>query len=76
MKKIFLIIGMLIFSLISVTCNKLVFREVTCRDFTLNEENYWFPINNGDSVIFTNSSNLNKIYIVEDKSISHRTKYI
>lgn len=58
------------------SCNKIVFREIKCRDFQIKGEDYWFPLNVGDSVVFVNSStNIRKKYIIVNKRISHRTKY-
>ena len=67
-----------IFILIAVflsTCEKIIFKEIDCRAFGLTEEYYWNPVNNGDSVVFINSSNERNRFIVVDKRILHRTKY-
>lgn len=74
-KKLTIII-FCISSILLITCGKVVWREIECREFSLKGEHYWFPLNIGDSVSFTNSSNLQKTFIVKDKYISHRTKYI
>ncbi len=69
--------GLLIVSGLLLSCNKIIFREAKCREFQIRGENYWFPLYVGDSVVFINSStNIRKKYIVLDKHISHRTKYI
>jgi hypothetical protein len=68
--------GFLILSGLLFSCDKIIFREIKCRDFQITGENYWFPLNVGDSVVFVNSSsNIRKKYTIVDKRISHRTKY-
>ena len=58
------------------SCKKVIFREIDCKAFNLTEEFYWNPVNNGDSVVFINSSNERNKFIVVDKRISHRSRYI
>ncbi len=48
---------------------------VNCRDFSLNEENYWFPLAVGDTVSFVNTKDEIKTFTVVDKHISHRKEY-
>lgn len=72
-----LIIIFLITSGLFLSCGKIIFREIKCRNFQLKGENYWFPLYVGDSVVFINpSTNARKKYIVVNKYISHRTEYI
>jgi hypothetical protein len=66
---------LLIYSILS-SCGKIIFRKITCRDFQISGENYWFPLNQGDSVVFVNSqSKVRKKFNVVDKQISHITNY-
>ncbi len=65
--------GTLLFTLSS--CGTLVFRDVTCRDFKLTNQNYWFPVNVGDSVVFINSHNKRMVLNVVEKKIEHTTRY-
>jgi hypothetical protein len=75
MKKILSIIVLILVAISSSTCKKIIFREIDCRAFTLTEEYYWNSVNNGDSIVFINSSNKRNKFIVVDKRISHRKKY-
>ncbi len=75
--KVKILFVLIIITGLFCSCNKIAFREVQCREFQIRGENYWFPLNIGDSVIFVNSSNnIRKKYTIVDKQISHRTKYI
>jgi len=75
MKKTITITMFILTAVFLSTCKKIIFREIECREFTLTEEYYWNPVNNGDSVVFINSLNERNEFVVVDKSISHRTKY-
>jgi hypothetical protein len=57
------------------SCGVLVFRDVTCRDFKLTSQNYWFPIKTGDTVVFVNTHNENMVLKVVEKKIEHTTRY-
>lgn len=74
--KMRLLYGLFIVTGLFFSCDKIIFREIKCRDFQIKGENYWFPLNVGDSVVFVNSSTrIRKKYTIVDKRISHRTKY-
>ena len=74
--KLRLIFGLLIVTGFFFSCDKIIFREIKCRDFEIKGENYWFPLNVGESVVFVNSAtNIRKKYTIVVKHISHRTKY-
>lgn len=74
--KIRLLFGFFIVTGLFFSCDKIIFREIKCRDFQIKGENYWFPLNVGDSVVFINTStSIRKKYTIIDKRISHRTKY-
>lgn len=60
---------------IFTSCGVLVFRDVICRDFTLTNQNYWFPVKQGDTVVFVNSHNISKVLKVVEKKIEHTTRY-
>jgi hypothetical protein len=75
MKKIIIIFTFILIAISLSFCKKVIFRDIDCRTFTLTEEYYWNPIDNGDSVVFINSLNERNKFIVIDKRISHRTKY-
>ena len=53
-----------------------IFREVNCRDFEFQDELKWFPGNVGDALTLTNDINETKEFIIKNKYILHRTKYI
>jgi hypothetical protein len=55
--KIKIILGIIILSGLIFSCKKIIFREIKCREFQITGENYWFPLNTGDSVVFVKSSN-------------------
>jgi len=76
MKKKSQFLGIIIIPILLTNCNKILFREISCKSFKLNEEYYWFPQKIGDSVVFSNSINVKKKFIVKEKSINHRTSYI
>lgn len=63
-------------SIVIFTSCGAMFREISCRDFTLKGEHYWFPTIQGDSVFFVNSALRRKIFIVTENEIQHRTRYI
>ncbi len=66
-----------VFAAVFYSCGLLFFREIECRDFQIKGEEYWFPLQVGDSVVFINSTtHVGKKYTVVDKQISHRTKYV
>ena len=74
--KIRILLGLVIAIGLFYSCDKIIFRDIKCRDFQIKGENYWFPLNVSDSVVFVNSTtNVRKKYIIVDKHISHRTKY-
>ena len=75
MKNIATIIVLILITATLPTCKKVIFREIDCRTFELTEEYYWNPVNDGDSIVFVNSSNERNKFIVVDKRISHRTRY-
>lgn len=69
--------GVAIATILLASCNKFLFKDVECRNFQIKGENYWFPSNVGDSIVFVNpTTNVRKKYMVVDKQISHRTKYV
>lgn len=69
------VLACLVILLMAVGCGEVVFRKVDCQAFSLTEEHYWFPETAGDSVVFVNSTNERKKFIVADKSIYHRPEY-
>ena len=70
-------VGLIITSILFVSCNSFIFRDITCREFQIKGENYWFPLHVEDSVVFINSAtNVRKKYMVVDKHIFHRTRYV
>ncbi len=74
--KIRLLFAFFIVAGLFISCDKIIFREIKCKDFQIKGENYWFPLNVGDSVVFVNSTtSIRKKYTILDKRISHRTKY-
>ena len=54
----------------------LIFRDVNCRDFEFHDELKWFPGNIGDALTLTNETGETIDFIIRDKYILHRTKYI
>jgi hypothetical protein len=58
------------------SCGKLFWREVKCRDFEFQDELKWYAGNIGDTITLSNKENEKKEFIVIDKYIYHRTKYI
>jgi hypothetical protein len=65
-----------IFMVMFSGCKGFIFRDVKCRDFALKGEHYWFPLYVGDSVTFLSTSDTKKTFMVVDKYISHRTRYV
>lgn len=71
------LLGFVIITGLFLSCGKIIFREIECRDFQFKGEYYWFPLKTGDSVVFVNkTTNVRKKYKIADKRIAHRTKYI
>jgi hypothetical protein len=66
----FILVAMLLGS-----CSILPFHNVTCKPFAIRGEEYWFPSQVGETVIFVNGKNIEKTYTVTDKYISHTTNY-
>lgn len=75
MKIIASISAILLCATLLSNCKKLIYRDIDCRSFTLSEELFWNPANNGDSIVFINSENMRNKFIVVDKNVLHRTKY-
>ena len=71
LKWAFFVIALFIFT----SCGVLVFRDVTCRDFKLTNQNYWFPVKTADTVIFVNLHNKSMVLKVVEKKIEHTTRY-
>lgn len=70
-----LFIGLFL-TILFFSCEKVIFKDIQCRDFQLTGEHYWFPLPTGDSVVFINTTtNTRKKYTVANKQITHRTKY-
>ena len=71
LRWVFFVTVLLVFS----SCGVIVFRDVICRDFKLTNQNYWFPVKTGDSVVFVNSLNKSMEFRVIEKKIEHTTRY-
>jgi len=76
MKKVSLLIISVIVLGVFYSCGKLFWREVKCRDFEFQEELKWYAGNVGDVITLSNNENVTKEFIIRDKYILHRTKYI
>ena len=59
-----------------LSCNKIVFRTVKCRDFEFHDELKWYAGNVGDVITLSNQKNETKEFIIRDKYLFHVTKYI
>jgi hypothetical protein len=70
-RMVFFVTILFIFS----SCGTLVFRDVTCRSFKLTNQDYWFPVKTGDTVVFVNSHNKSMVLKVVEKKIEHTTRY-
>jgi len=57
------------------SCGVIVFRDVTCRDFKVTDQKYWFPAKTGDSVVYANSLHQSMGFKVIEKKIEHTTRY-
>ena len=58
------------------SCNKLMFREIKCRDFEFQDDLKWYAGNVGDTItLSTHGGNETKKFVIEDKYISHTKKY-
>ena len=58
------------------SCGKLFWREVKCRDFEFQDELKWYAGNIGETITLSNKENETKEFVIKDKYIYHRTKYI
>jgi len=70
---------------LSITCIILIgffhscglfFTEVKCRNFEFQDELKWYAGNVGDVITLSNKDNETKEFIIKDKYIHHRIKYI
>jgi hypothetical protein len=69
-------ISVIIFMITGLSaCSILPFHNVACKPFAIRGEAYWFPLQVGETVIFVNDKNIEKVYTVMDKYISHTTNY-
>jgi hypothetical protein len=75
METIKIFIFILVASVVS-SCGMLPFHNVACKPFVIRGEDYWFPLQVGETVTFVNDKNGEKTYTVIDKYISHTTNYI
>ena len=57
------------------SCNKLLFREIECRDFEFHDDLKWFAGNVGDVITLSTNDNETKKFTIEDKYIIHTKKY-
>lgn len=73
MNKKHVILIVLFFNMIS--CNKLLFNDIECREYQFTNEKFWFPEYVGDTVFFENSNNDILEFVIIDKSITHVTVY-
>lgn len=69
-------IVLLLSTLLFSGCGALIFKEITCRDFSMTEENFWFANRKADSIYFVSNHNDSLKLYVNDKTITHTTKYI
>lgn len=58
-----------------MSCNKLIFREVICREFEQTTDLEWFAGNIGDSIVLVENGTTRHKFKVYDKYILHRKKY-
>lgn len=70
-----MISGFVVISILYSSCSKSVYKDITCRAFSLTQEQYWFPNSVGDSITFVNSSNAKKKFNIANKEISHTSSY-
>ncbi len=68
----FMICGTFLYS----SCKKDKAQKITCDNFQLSQEYYWFPQKVGDTVIFRNDDNEVMKFIIKDKLVSHRKSYM
>ena len=76
MKKTTNLLFILAGVIVCIGCNKVVNREIGCRGFALTDQYYWCPESFGDTITFVNQHNDSAKYVVVDKTITHRIKYI
>ncbi|GAA3511783.1 hypothetical protein GCM10022393_26860 [Aquimarina addita] len=58
------------------SCGVLFFRNITCREYKLDAEQFWFQGDVLSEYVFVNkSSNMEKKFYLRDKWISHRENY-
>ncbi len=75
-KKTNILLFVLACSIAFIGCKKVVHREIGCRGFALTDQYYWCPESFGDTITFVNQNNDSAKYVVADKTITHRIKYI
>ena len=75
-KKVRLLIICVIMLEVFYSCGKLFWREIKCRDFEFQDDLKWFAGNIGEIITLSNKENETKEFIIRDKYIYHRTKYI
>lgn len=73
MKKITLI-G-LVFILLTSACNKIIFRDIDCRDFSNQENLKYFGGIIGDTVTFKKPDDNLAKFVIKEKYLVHRTGY-
>jgi hypothetical protein len=58
------------------SCNKLIFREINCRDFEFQDDLKWYAGNVGDTLTLSNKKHEIRKIVIIDKYLSHRKKYV
>lgn len=63
-------------TIILQSCGVLMFQKIDCRGFENKDDLKWFAGKIGDTITFVKPDNTSISFIVNDKYILHRTKYI
>lgn len=74
MKKISFCL-ILVFILVLNSCGLFYKVKVTCREYKINDEEYWSPLYTGNIISYVNQKNEEKQFILENKTISHTKNY-
>ena len=62
--------------LLLFSCNRIIFREVNCRDFEFQDDLKWYAGNVGDTITLSNKTSDTIKFVIRDKYLIHRKKYV
>lgn len=66
--------SILFVSLMLNSCGVLIWREIECRQVEVDYENYFFPLDNGENVVFIVNGE-ERVFTIEDQFIDHTKAY-